>query len=303
MNDMQQYLVDEFVEAYRAGRMTRREALRRVMLLTGSAAVAGSLIGAITPVKVAAEPSDRPLRQWQPQVSPSDPALQASEVVVPSQSGFSLAGYAAQPILGAANPGILVIHENRGRGPHYEDVVRRYAKAGYVALVIDLLSRAGGRGAFTDEDQAIAAQANIPPGQHLRDLNAAITWLQRRASVQGDKIGVTGFCFGGAMTWRVALSNPAVRAAVPYYGPIPPLDNLSNLQAAMLCIYASDDPVVNPGIPDMQRAMDAAGKTVEVFTEQNTVHPFFNDTVDTYNAAAAADAWNRTLEWFRRYLR
>jgi len=121
--------------------------------------------------------------------------------------------------------------------------------------------------------------------------------------VQGDKIGVTGFCFGGAMTWRVALSNPAVRAAVPYYGPIPPLTDLSNLQAAMLCIYASDDPVVNPGIPDMQRAMDAAGKTVEVFTEQNTVHPFFNDTVDTYNAAAAADAWNRTLEWFRRYLR
>src|SRR5262245_708666 len=178
MNDMQQYLVDEFVEAYRAGRMTRREALRRVMLLTGSAAVAGSLIGAITPVKVAAEPSDRPLLQWQPQVSPSDPALQASEVVVPSQSGFSLAGYAAQPAVGAPNPGILVIHENRGRGPHYEDVVRRYAKEGYVALVIDLLSRAGGRGAFTDEDQAIARQAEIPIDQHLRDLNAAITWLQ-----------------------------------------------------------------------------------------------------------------------------
>jgi len=302
MNDMQQYLVDEFVEAYRAGRMTRRQALRRVMLLTGSAVVAGSLIGAITPVKVAAEPSDRPLRQWQPQVSPSDPAVRASEVVVPSQSGFPLAGYLAQPALGAANPGILVIHENRGTGPHYEDVVRRYAKEGYVALVIDLLSRATRRGTFRDEAEAIAAQAEIPDEQHVRDLNAAINFLQSNSSVQRDKIGVTGFCFGGAMTWRVALSNPAVRAAVPYYGPIPPLDDLSNLQATMLCIYASDDPVVNPGIPAMQTAMRAAGKTVEVVTEPNTEHPFFNDSEPTYNAAAAADAWRRTIAWFRQYL-
>jgi carboxymethylenebutenolidase len=311
MNDMQQYLVDEFVEAYRAGRMTRREALRRVMLLTGSAAVAGSLIGAVTPVKVAAEPSDRPLRQWQPQVSPSDPALRADNVVVPSQSGFPLAGYAAQPVQGATHPGILVIHENRGGGPHYEDVVRRYARAGYVALVIDLLSRAGGRGAFADEAAAIERQAQISDEQHVRDLNAAITWLRRRAAVQGDKIGVTGFCFGGAMTWRVALTNPAVRAAVPYYGPIPPLTDLSNLQAAMLCIYAGDDPVVNgsplgnsfTNIVQMEVDLERANKTVEVVIERNAVHAFFNDSeADTYNAAAATDAWRRTLEWFRRYL-
>jgi carboxymethylenebutenolidase len=304
MNDIQQYLVDEFVEAYRAGRMTRRQALRRVVLLTGSVAVAGSLIGAVTPVKVAAEPSDRPLRQWQPQVSPLDPAVRAGDVIVPSQSGFPLAGYLAQPVFSFFEswPGILVIHENRGQGPHYEDVVRRYAKAGYVALVIDLLSRAGGRGAFADEDAAIARQAQIPDEQHVRDLNAAINFLRGSSFVQGDKIGVTGFCFGGAMTWRVALSNPAVRAAVPYYGPIPPLTDLSNLQAAMLCIYASDDPVVNPGIPAMQTAMRAAGKTVEVVTEPNTVHPFFNDSEDTYSAAAAADAWSRTLGWFGRYL-
>jgi carboxymethylenebutenolidase len=272
------------------------------MLLTGSAVVAGSLIGAVTPVKVAAEPSDRPLRQWQPQVSPSDPALRAGDVIVPSQSGFSLAGYLAQPVLGAPNPGILVIHENRGRGPHYEDVVRRYAKEGYVALVIDLLSRSGGRGAFADEDAAIAAQAAIPDAQHVRDLNAAINFLRSNSSVQRDKIGVTGFCFGGAMTWRVALSNPTVRAAVPYYGPIPPLDDLSNLQAAMLCIYASDDPVVNPGIPAMRQALQAVNQTLEVVTEPNTVHPFFNDSEPTYNAAAATDAWRRTLEWFRQYL-
>jgi carboxymethylenebutenolidase len=300
MNDMQQYLVDEFVEEYRAGRMTRREALRRVMLLTGSAAVAGSLIGAITPVKVAADPSDRPLLQWQPQVSPFDPSLQAADVLVPGD-GVTLAGYLARPIA-VANPGILVIHENRGQGPHYEDVARRYAKAGYVALVVDLLSRAGGRGMFANEAEAIAAQAAISPEQHVRDLNAAITWLQSVPYVQGDKIGVTGFCFGGGMTWRVALSNSTVRAAVPFYGPIPPMDDLSNLQAAMLCIYAGEDANLNSRIPVMRAAMQAAGKTLEVVVEPGAVHAFFNDSEETYNAAAAADAWRRTLEWFRRYL-
>jgi carboxymethylenebutenolidase len=304
MNDMQQYLVDEFVEEYRAGRMTRREALHRVMLLTGSAAVAGSLIGAITPVKVAAEPSDRPLLQWQPQVSPLDPSLQAADVLVPGD-GVTLAGYLARPIA-VSNPGILVIHENRGQGPHYEDVARRYAKAGYVALVVDLLSRVGGRGMFANEAEAIAAQANISAAQHVRDLNAAITWLRSIPYVQGDKIGVTGFCFGGGLTWRVALTNPTVRAAVPFYGPIPPMDDLNRgipgIQAAMLCIYAEEDRNLNSAIPGMQAAMRAAGKTLEVFVEPGAMHAFFNDSEDTYNAAAAADAWRRTLEWFGRYL-
>ncbi|HEY7062961.1 MAG TPA: dienelactone hydrolase family protein [Chloroflexota bacterium] len=301
MNDMQQYLVDEFVEEYRAGHMTRREALRRVTLLTGSAAVAGSLIGAITPVKVAAEPSTAPLLQWAPQVSPFDPGVRAGEVIV-AGDGVPLSGYVARPPDGAAHPAILVIHENRGQSAHYEDVARRYAKAGYTALVVDLLSRAGGVGMFNDDAEAAAAQAQIAPEQHVADLNAAITWVRGAPFVRGDSIGVTGFCFGGGMTWRVVLSNPTVRAGVPFYGPIPPLDDLSNLQAAMLCIYGGEDNNVDSRIPYMQEAMQAAGKTFEVVLEPGARHAFFNDSADSYNAEAAADAWGRALGWFGNYL-
>jgi carboxymethylenebutenolidase len=301
MNEMQQYLVDEFVEEYRAGRMTRREVLRRVTLLTGSAAAAGTLVGAITPVRVAAEPSERPLLQWTPQVSPFDPAVRAGPVLVPGD-GTTLLGYLARPASGGPVPGVLVIHENRGITAQQEDIARRFAKTGYAALVIDQLSRAGGVGSLADSPQASAAQAQIPAEQHVADLNAGVTYLGGLSRVRGDRLGAMGFCAGGGMTWRVALSNPQVRAAVPFYGPIPPLDDLSNLQAAVLAIYGGEDTNVNSRIPYMEEAMLAAGKTFEVVVEPGAVHAFFNDSTDRYNAAAAADAWARALQWFGQYL-
>src|SRR3954469_5605638 len=240
--------------------MTRREALHRVTLLTGSAAVAGGLVGAVTPVRVAAEPSERLAVQWAPQVSPFDPSVRAGAVLVPGDSG-TLVGYLARPADGATYPGVLVIHENRGISSHYEDVTRRYAKAGYAALVVDLLSPVGGAGAFPSDAEASAAQAQIPADQHTRNLNAALTYLGSQPFVNGDRLGATGFCFGGGMTWRVALSNPRLRAGVPFYGPIPSMDDVSNVQAAMLCIYAGEDPNVNSRIPEMEAAMLGAGKT------------------------------------------
>ncbi len=220
MNDMQQYLVDELVEEYRAGRMTRREVLHRVTLLTGSATVAGALVGAVTPVRVAAEPSERPAVQWAPQVSPYDASIRAGLVLIPGD-GATLAGYLARPASGDAVPGVLVIHENQGLTAQQEDVARRLAKQGYAAVVLDQLSRAGGVGALPDSAQASAAQAQIPTEQHVADLNATLAYLGGLSSVRGDRLGVMGFCAGGGMTWRVALSNPRLRAAVPYYGPIP----------------------------------------------------------------------------------
>jgi carboxymethylenebutenolidase len=302
MNEMQQYLVDEFVEEYRAGRMTRREALQRVTLLTGSAAVAGGLIGAVNPLRVAAEPSQRPALQWAPQVSPYDPSIRAGIVLIPTD-GVTLAGYLARPADGNAVPGVLVIHENQGLTPQQEDVARRFAKQGYAALVMDQLSRAGGVGSLPNSAQASAAQAQIPAEQHVADLNAALTYLGGLPSVRAERLGAMGFCAGGGMTWRVALSNPNVRAAVPFYGPIPPLDDLSNLQAAVLAIYGGEDTNVNSRIPYMEEAMTAAGKTFEVVIEPGALHAFFNESnPDRYHAAAAADAWTRTLAWFGRYL-
>jgi carboxymethylenebutenolidase len=301
MNDMQQYLVDEFVEEYRAGRMTRRDVLRRVTLLTGSAAVAGSLIGAITPVRVAAEPSAVVLQQWTPQVSQYDPAIRAGMVALPAD-GATLLGYLARPADGAAHPGVMVIHANQGLTAHEEDIVRRYAKAGYTALAIDQLSRVGGVGSYADSAEAMAAYSRLSGEQQVADLNTALGYLAGLPATRADRLGVTGFCAGGGRTWQVILTNPRVTAAVPYYGPIPALDDLSNLQAAVLAIYGGEDPNVNSRIPYMEEAMRAAGKTFEVVIEPGALHAFFNESSDRYNAAAAADAWTRTLAWFGQYL-
>jgi carboxymethylenebutenolidase len=273
-----------------------------VTLLTGSAAVAGSLIGAITPVKMAAEPSPAPLVQWAPQVSAFDPGIRAGMVAVPAD-GATLLGYLARPADGAVHPGVMVIHANQGLTAHEEDVVRRYAKAGYTALAIDQLSRVGGVGSYPDSAEAMAACARLSSEQQVADLNAALGYLAGLPAARADRLGVTGFCAGGGRTWQVVLSNPRVTAAVPYYGPIQPMDDLSNLQAVMLCIYAGEDTNVNSRVPQMEAAMQAAGKTLEIVYEPGALHAFFNESnPDRYNAGAAADAWARTLDWFGRYL-
>jgi carboxymethylenebutenolidase len=113
---------------------------------------------------------------------------------------------------------------------------------------------------------------------------------------------VMGFCFGGGLTWRLATTDPNLRAAVPFYGSNPPLDAVPNIQAAVLAMYGGEDARVNAGIPDIERTMRAAGKTFEYMIYPGAGHAFFNDTGSSYNADAAADAWQRTLDWFGRYL-
>ena len=148
----------------------------------------------------------------------------------------------------------------------------------------------------------MGAQAQASVERHLGDLNAGVAYLRGQPYVRGEAIGAMGFCFGGGMTWRLALDNPAIRAAVPFYGPIPPLDSVGGLQAAVLAIYAEEDPNVNARIPEMEQAMLAAGKTFEVVTYPGALHAFFNDSSARYNADASRDSWARTLDWFGRYL-
>lgn len=299
MSDLQRYLVDEMVEEYREGRLSRREALRRVALISGSLTLGATLIGQVLPA--AAAPLARPTPQGGPMTSPTDPDLEVGMVQYPGD-GATLTGYLARPRAEGTRAAVLLMHENRGLTEHNQDVARRLAKAGYAALAVDLLSRQGGTASFSDQAQASAALGQASPVQNTDDLRAGVAYLQAQPYVRATSVGATGQCFGGGMIWRLATAEPTLAAAVPFYGPNPPLDAVPNIQAPVLGIYAGNDERINAGIPDLEAALIAAGKTFEMVIYPGVNHGFLNDTGAVYNAEAAGAAWTKTLEWFGRYL-
>ena len=212
-------------------------------------------------------------------------------------------GYLSRPSQGGPNPAILVIHENRGLQPHFPDVTRRLALEGYTALAIDLLSRRGGTGTFADSDAARDGLGEITQEEFMEDLNASVDYLQSLSHVQADRVGVTGFCFGGGMVWLLSVRNSDIRAAVPFYGSAPPLDEVPNLNAAVLGIYAGNDDRINAGMPDLEAALMKHQKQYNFITYEGADHAFFNDTGARYNPEAATQAWAEALSWFDQHLK
>lgn len=305
MNYMQQYLVEEYVEEYEAGRISRRELVRIVSALAGSAALASSILDA---VPVLAEDIDAaPHRQATGPgvtVSPDDPSITAYPVTVPGRDGAALFAYLSTPKGQGPFPGVLVIHENQGMLEHFKDVTRRYAKLGYTALTVDLLSRAGGTDSMPNAVDRAAALGGIPVDQQIQDLLQGLEYLKNLPRMRPNRIGVTGFCYGGGLTWRLATAARDLAAAVPYYGANPPLDQVPNIGAAVFAIYAGLDQRLNAGIPEIERAMRAANKTFEYKIFPNVLHGFFNDTRgETMDLPASREAWSMTLAWFDRYLK
>jgi carboxymethylenebutenolidase len=301
VHDMQRYLVEEMVEHYQEGRITRRDLLRRVALITGSVAVANTLVAGVAPPSVAAAPSARVPAQGGVTVSPTDPDIEAGALELPGD-GATIKGYLSRPRNGGPFGAVVVIHENRGLTDHQADVTRRLAKQGFVGLAIDLLSRQGGTSSFADPAQATGALGQQSPEQMVGDLSAGVAYLLGQSYVRPNGIGAMGHCFGGGLTWRLATANPALSAAVPFYGSNPPLDAVPNINAAILAIYAGNDERINAGIPAIEAALLAAGKTFEIVIYPGVNHAFFNDTGGSYDADAARNAWTRTVDWFGRYL-
>ena len=229
-----------------------------------------------------------------------DPAVNASTVTFPSQ-GDEITAYLAQPAEPGVYPAILVCHENRGLNPHIEDVARRFAKEGYVALAIDLLSREGGTAAY-DRDEVPGLLSNAEAGRHVNDFIAGYEYLQSLDSVDGERIGMTGYCFGGGITWRVAATLPELKAAVPFYGVGPDLDQVGNINAAVLGVYAELDERVNAGKDALDQALTDAGVTHQMNVYPGVNHAFHNDTGERYVEAQATQAWLDTLAWFEQYL-
>ena len=333
MNLFQRYLASEFAEDYEEGRLSRREALKLIASVTGSLLAANTILASCTPppestatsetaptdspptaeatTQPAASPTEASTAQFAATeatapgeygtVMPDDPAVIASEVQIPT-ADTNIIGYLARPSAEGAAPVILVCHENRGLTPHIQDVTRRFAKAGYVGLAVDLLSRQGGSAAVGQENVP-GTLGNISPDQFVEDFKSGWLYLQGQPFADARRVGMTGFCFGGGVTWRVATQMPELLAAVPFYGPHPPVEDVPNIRAAVLAIYGELDSRINSSIPTIEQAMLENNKIYEKIIYQGADHAFHNDTGGRYNPEAAKDAWEKTLAWFEQYVR
>lgn len=322
MNHLQQYLVEEFVEDYQEGYLNRREALRRLAGIVGGAVAVQLLAACGQPAQPAASaPTEAPAAtstgvSETPAPAPSpaaagaspnsvaegDSRITAERVTFPGADA-TLMAYLARPAAEGAAPIVLVCHENRGLTPHIEDVARRVAAAGYVGLAVDLLSREGGTAQVADASAVPGLLSGAPPERHAQDFASGLEYLKAQPYTQPDRAGMVGFCFGGGVTWLVAASVPELRAAVPFYGPPPPAEQLPNVKAAVLAIYAERDQRINASIPTVEAAMQQSGATYKKIVYPGVDHAFHNDTGQRYNAEAAQAAWAETLAWFEQYLR
>jgi carboxymethylenebutenolidase len=290
---MREYLAEEIALDYADALLTRREALRRLVLLglttTGAAALLAACGGG--------GGDGTETRKRATSTTSGAPAT-AEAVTFAGPNGELQGAWAA-----ASKPKgtVLVIHENRGLTDHIRSLPPRFAGDGYSALAIDLLSEEGGTAAVGGEAEAIGALGQAPPDRLIADLRAGIDELERRE--RGAKPAVIGFCFGGGLTWQLlAAGEPRVAAAAPFYGPAPPNPDFSGSKAAVLAVYAELDARVNASRDSAVAALQSAGLTHEVRTFPGVDHAFFNDTGPRYNAAAAAEAYQAVLDWFANHL-
>ncbi len=311
LNDMQLYLVDEFVEDYQEGLLTRRQVLKRIAAISGSMLFATSVLAACGDVQATAAPTAgatattaaaAPAVPAGVNVAEDDPAITAAMVEFPG-ADTALMGYLARPSSGDPAPIILVCHENRGLTPHIQDVTRRLAKVGYVALAVDLLSRQGGTAAIANSDDVSGFLGQMPEGQPAQDFQSGLAYVKGQPYADGSRVGMVGFCYGGGVTWRVATTTPELKAAVPFYGPAPQVAAVPGIAAAVLAIYAEQDERINAGIAEIEAAMQANAKTFEKAIYPGVNHAFHNDTGTRYNPEQAQAAWARTLAWFEQYVK
>jgi carboxymethylenebutenolidase len=325
LEPFEDYLIHEFVNDYLEGHMSRRDMIRRVLYITGGVAATATVLTSlgITPMTRAAyaqettpvsSGSQSPLSvaEDDPRVLTVDISFEGNDTTIlgyaakPSGNniGTAEAVVMASPSAGGALPVVMICHENRGLTDHIKDIARRYAVAGYMGVAIDLLSRSGGTAAIADPAEIPSLLTkDVDPARHAQDFVATVEFLRSDSTADVNRLAMTGFCFGGGVVWRAATVIPDLKAAAPYYGPPPPLDQVPNIKAAMLGIYSSDPgDFANEGRDDLVAALEAANVVHEIVVYPNTKHAFNNDTGQNYNEEAALAAWKDTLEWFDKYI-
>ncbi|MEO8483519.1 MAG: dienelactone hydrolase family protein [Acidobacteriota bacterium] len=285
-----QELLDLFHE-YQHGDISRRVFLDRAQKF----AVGGLTVAAIFETM-------RPNYAWAQQVAKDDARIRTSQETVPSPQGNgSIKGYLARPANATGKfPAVLVIHENRGLNPYIEDVARRFALANFIAFAPDGLTSVGGYPG--DDEKGAAAFRTVNGPKMFEDFVASAGWLKAHPNSTG-KFGAVGFCFGGGIVNQLAVRLPDLGAGVAFYGRQVAADDVPKIQAPLLLNYAGNDAGTNAGFPAFEAALKANNKTYLAYTYEGAQHGFHNDTTPRYDEASAKLAWQRTIDFFNKYLR
>ncbi len=285
---MDQQIIDLYDE-YTHAPLDRRVFLTRLAELTGSAAAALVLVPLLEANQARAAV-----------VSPEDQRLETGRTTYPGATG-GIKAYMARPKEGAKLPAVIVIHENRGLNPHIEDVARRMAQEGFLALAPDLLSPMGGTP--ENEDTARDMIGKLDAKQTVQNLVSAVTFLEKHAHGNG-KVGAMGFCWGGGMVGDLAVNAPDLDAAVVYYGRQPKAADVEKIKAPLLLHYAGLDTRINEGIPAFEEALKKANKPYTLYIYEGANHAFNNDTSEArYHQQAAEQAWGRTVVFLKERLK
>lgn len=280
----------ELYDFYVHGRISKREFLDRAGKFAVGGVTAAALLASLSPNYAMAQ-----------QVQFTDPDIVAEYITFPSPNGNGeVRGYLVRPAKAQGKVGgVVVVHENRGLNPYIEDVARRVAKAGFVALAPDGLTSVGGYPGNDDKGREL--QQKVDPTKLMNDFFAAVEFLMAHDATTG-KVGITGFCYGGGVANAAAVAYPELAAAVPFYGRQPPADKVPAIKAPLLLHYAENDQGVNAGWPAYEAALKQNGKVYEAYVYPGTMHGFHNDSTPRYDEAAAKLAWERTVAWFNKYL-
>jgi carboxymethylenebutenolidase len=285
---MDQHIIDLYDEDTHAP-LDRRVFLARLAQLTGSTAAALALVPLLEANQARAAI-----------VAPEDPRLETGRTTYAGATGDTKV-YMARPKEGSKLPTVIVIHENRGLNAHIEDVTRRLALEGFLAMAPDLLSPAGGTP--PNEDTARDMIGKLDSAQTTQNLVAAISFLEK-ASHGNGKVGAMGFCWGGGMVGELAVNAPDLDAAVVYYGRQPKAADVEKLKAPLLLHYAGLDARINEGIPAFEEALKKANKTYTLYIYEGANHAFNNDTSEArYHKQTAEQAWSRTVAFLKENLK
>jgi carboxymethylenebutenolidase len=275
---------------YKQGKTNRRDFVRKLAIVVGSSAAATALLPILDENSLGASPSYQ-----------QDDDLMTEFIKYPGETG-EMKAFLARPKAGKKFPAVLIIHENRGLQPHIQDVTRRMAKEGFLALAPDALTPLGGT-PENDQAKAVSMIGQLDNDKTIKNFVAAVKYLKTHPLSTG-KVGCTGFCWGGGMTNQVAVNCPDLDAAVPYYGKQPTAEQVAKIKAPIMAHYAGEDSFINPGIPAFEEALKKEKKEYQIFMYEGAQHAFNNDSnPERYNEKAAKLAWSRTIAFFKDKLK
>lgn len=287
--DFPQELLDLY-DYYAHGKITKRDFLDRAGKFAIGGITAAVLLNQLSPKYALAE-----------QVAPDDASISTERITYQSDNGNgAVNGYLAKPANADGKlAAVLVIHENRGLNPYIEDVARRFAKAGFLALAPDGLTSVGGYPGNDDKGKEL--QRTVDRTKLLNDFFAGFEHLLAREDSTG-KVGAVGFCYGGGVVNAISVAYPELGAGVPFYGRQPAVEDVTSIQAPMMMQYAELDKRINEGWPAYEAALKEAGKDYVAHIYPGVNHGFHNDTTPRYDAANAKLAEDRTVDFFKKHL-